>query len=153
MTASAKGKIDPKFQTRIDDLQEKARSQSAHFRTHSGTRAWHTPDDMKTRDLLDVPNLHEPAWNRDSLNQLYCDTILSFDKSGLVGDLAGVKRQINFMAAEERAWRLRHASKSRCMAVSHGRIDGHGNKRGIFNMILNEAENLIKFGAISREGS
>lgn len=153
MTAKPKGKIDPKFEARINDLEKQAKSQSEHFKTHSGTRAWHTPEEMKTRDLMDVPNLHEPSWNRDSLNQLYCDTILAIENGGVVGDLIGVKRQINFMAVEERAWRLRHASKSRCLAVSHGRIAGHGDRRGVFNMVQNEIENRMKLGAVSREAS
>jgi len=153
MTAKPKGKIDAKFETRISDLQQKAASQSEHFRSHSGTRSWHTPDEMKTRDLLDVPNLHEPAWNRDSLNQLYCDSILAIENGGVVGDLIGVKRQINFMAVEERAWRLRHASKSRCLALTHGRLAGHGDKQGVFNMIQNDIENRLQLGAVSREAS
>jgi hypothetical protein len=151
MTATPKGKIDEKFADRVNDLRDKAKSQSTHFKTHSGTRSWHTPENMKSRDLLDVPNLHEPAWNRDALNQLYADTILALKDGGVVGDLVGVKRQINFMAVEERAWRLRHASKSRCLAASHGRLDGHGQILGVFNMVRNEIENRMKLGAISRE--
>lgn len=152
MTATPKGKIDEKFADRIDDLRKKAQSQSEHFQSHDAPREWHTPDAMKTRDLLDVPNLHEPTWNRDSLNQLYCDTIVAVENGGVVGDLIGVKRQINFLAVEERAWRLRHASKSRCLAVSHGRLDGHGDRRGVFNMMQNDIENRMKFGAVSKEG-
>lgn len=153
MTATPKGKIDDKFQARISDLQQKAKSQSEHFKSHSGTREWHTPEEMKTRDLMDVPNLHEPSWNRDNLNQLYSDTILAMENGGVVGDLIGVKRQINFMAVEERAWRLRHASKSRCLALSHGRLDGHGHRQGVFKMVENDIENRMKLGAVSREAS
>lgn len=148
--ATAKGKVDSKFEDRLDDLKKKAQKQSEHFRSHDGTRLWHTPEEMSERDLMDVPNLHEPAWNRDSLNQLYAENILALKDGGVVGDLIGVKRQINFMAVEERAWRLRHASKSRCLAVSHGRIKGHGDQRGIFSMIKNEIENRMKLGAVSR---
>jgi len=148
--ATAKGEVDSKFEDRIADLQNKAQKQSEHFRSHSGTRLWHTPEEMSERDLMDVPNLHEPAWNRDNLNQLYAESILALKDGGVVGDLIGVKRQINFMAVEERAWRLRHASKSRCLAVSHGRLDGHGDRRGIFSMIKNEIENRMKLGAASR---
>jgi hypothetical protein len=147
-----KGKIDEQFTKRVEDLEKKAKEQSTQFKTQSGLRPWHTPESMKDNNLLDVPNLHEPAWNRDKLNQLYSDEILAVDKlkGGVVGDLIGVKRQIDFMAVEERAWGLRHASITRCAAIAHGRLDGHGQPSvGIFATVKNEIENRMKQGAIT----
>lgn len=140
-----KGRIDSRFETRINDLAEKARTISKNLQTPSEPRMWHTPSDM-TNNLMDVPNLHEPCWNRDPLNSLYCDVVLSLDRGGVVSDLIGLKRQINFMAVEERAWRLRHATKSRCMVVAHGRLHGHGVERNVFTMMKNEIENIFLRG-------
>jgi hypothetical protein len=150
-----KGKIDDQFKKRVEELEEKAKNQSENFKSQNGLRPWHTPEAMKSVSLLDVPNLHEPAWNRDKLNQLYSDEILAVEKSkgGVVGDLIGVKRQIDFMAVEERAWRLRHASFTRCAVLAHGRLDGHGTASvGIFATVKNEIENRMAQGAITGGG-
>lgn len=147
-----KGKLEDQFKQRIDDLTQKAQQQSQQFKTQSGSRPWHTPENMKTRNLLDVPNLHEPAWNRNTLNRIYADEVLAVEqaKGGTVADLIGLKRQIDFMAVEERAWRLRHATSSRCAALAHGRIKGHGIKSvGVFAIVQNEIENRMAEGAIT----
>lgn len=147
-----KGKIDDNFKKRLNDLREKANKMCENVKTPSTPRAWHTPTEMTT-NILDVANLHEPCWNRDKLNQLYSDEVLAVEskKGGVVSDLTGLKRQINFMAVEERAWRLRHASKARCMVVSHGRLEGHGQQGGIFTMVSNEIENIFLRGAAAQQ--
>lgn len=149
-----KGRLEDKFKARITELEKKAQQQSDQFKSQSGLRPWHTPEDMKTKDLLDVPNLHEPVWNRDALNRLYSDEVVAVEQknSGVVGDLIACKRQIDFMAVEERAWRLRHASSTRCAAMAHGRLDGHGKtNEGVFSMIKNDIENRLNEGAVSGE--
>lgn len=140
------GEVTPNFQKRISDLENKAQQQSQNFRQSSGTRPWHTPNDMADKNLLDVPNLHEPSWNRDRANIVYTENVLSLEpkNAGTAGDIASMKKQIDFMATEERAWRLRHASLVRCAALAHGRLAIHGKtNEGIFSMIKNVAENHI----------
>jgi hypothetical protein len=147
-----KSKIHDKFSDRIKDLEEQANKQSEHFRTHNGVRPWHTPESMKTRDLLDVPNLHEPAWNRDTINQNYCLDVVAGDatSAGTTGDIKALKVQIDFMAVEERAWRLRHATAVRCAAVAHGRLSGHGAKNNsVFSMVKTAAENYRISGGVT----
>jgi hypothetical protein len=129
------------FEQRIADLEDKAYAQSEHFRKNTGTRPWHTPESMRDRDLLDVPSLHEPAWNRDDANRIYAQEVLNA-VAGTQGDVISLKRQIDFMAAEERAWRVRHASFARCAAHAHGRLAGHGLKtEGIFSRVKTAADN------------
>jgi hypothetical protein len=143
------GSITTAFEIRIYDLEQKARTQSEQFRYNNATRPWHTPVDMANKNLLDVPNLHEPSWNRDEANKIYAEDVLNAnkDKVGTAGDIAGMKKQIVFMSVEERAWRLRHATAIRCAALAHGRLDGHGvADTGIFSMVKNVVDNHILAG-------
>lgn len=144
-----RGKVDETFQKRVNDLEMQAREQSEQFRQGAGTRPWHTPTSMVNTSLLDVPNLHRPAWDRDALNQNYSIDILNLTPSavGTSGDLAGVKKQIDFMTVEERAWRLRHASLPRCATLMHGRLAMHGvANAGIFSMVRNVVQNHLLDG-------
>lgn len=144
-----RGRVVSSFEKRVADLEVKARLQSQQFRSGDGTRPWHTPDEMKDKNLLDVPNLHEPSWNRDDANKLYAQDVLEENKDsvGTSGDIAGMKKQIAFMATEERAWRLRHASTVRCAALAHGRLDGHGGaETGVFAKVKNVVDNHILAG-------
>jgi hypothetical protein len=143
-----KGKVAKVFTDRVDSLEAAAKAQSKAFQQAASTRPWHTPAEMKEQDLLDVPNLHEPAWNRDELNQIYSEKILNQEDSGTHGDLVATKKQIDFMAVEERAWRLRHASCVRCNVLAHGRLSGHGTtNESIFSMLKNSIENDLLQGA------
>lgn len=147
-----RGNLTENFVKRIADLQEKAKRQSEQFRNNEQPRPWHTPETMAGRNLLDVPNLHEPAWNRNFANEIYTNSVLapSADARGTAGDIASLKKQIDFMAVEERAWRLRHASLSRCATIMHGRIASHGNKtNGIFAAVANVVENHLTDGTDS----
>ena len=147
-----KSELIPAFKARLSDLEQKARDQSTHFRRHSGVRPWHTPTVMAKNDLLDVPALHQPAWDRDEANRIYVQKVLSLTgEAGTHGDLISLKRQIDFMAAEERAWRARHASFARCAAMAHGRLDGHGKKdAGVFTLVKNAADNARLRGQASK---
>jgi len=138
------------FKARLADLEQKALAQSEHFRTHGSARPWHTPDTMANSDLLDVPMLHEPAWNRDEANRIYSQDVLS-EKPGTQGDVISLKRQIDFMAVEERAWRVRHATFARCAAHAAGRLNGHGQPNaGIFTMVRNAADDARLRGRSQR---
>lgn len=123
---TTKGIVDGKFKARIEELEKKARDAADMFEYHNKYREWHMPETIQ--DVLDVPNLHEPAWNRDNINRIYSEEVLKAPgkKGGTVGDLIAMKWQADFMTEEERAFRTRHASFVRCAALMHGRIDGHG---------------------------
>jgi hypothetical protein len=149
-----KGNLDSKFLERVDDLERVARAQSAQFRRQDSVRAWHTPESMAEADLLDVPNLHEPAWNRDKLNETYALDVAaaSSDNRGTYGDIMALKTQIDFMAAEERAFRVRHATPVRCAAVAHGRLHGHGmSEHGVFSIVSKTADTLLVLGGFTGE--
>lgn len=147
-TGTSKGKIDAKFAARIQQLEDRAAQQAQVFR-HSGARKWHTPDELAEKELLDVPGLDNPAWDRNEINRTYAADVLAGPgkTGGTTGDLIGMKWQADFMAAEERAFRMRHASYTRCAAFMHGRLDGHGiPKRGIFSFLRDGVKSFIFAG-------
>ena len=142
------GVIDSKFSDRVKDLVKKARSFADHFRDFNTWRAWHTPEEVG--DLLDVPSLHNPTWERNAINTLYSEKILGDvgQKGGTCGDLIAMKIQADFMAVEERAFRTRHASYVRCAALAHGRLDGHGKPEvNIFDFMKDGIKTHIEAGA------
>jgi hypothetical protein len=142
-----KGKMTDAFKKRIEELEKKAKAQAEHFRKYASFRPWHTPDDLKT-ELLDVPALHEPSWNRDEANRIYCENVVTQDNRGTHGDIIAMKKQIDFMAVEERAFRFRHASFVRCAALAHGRLAGHGETNaGVFSMLKTSVDNNLLFGS------
>jgi hypothetical protein len=145
----SKGQVDPKFSARISGLETKAQQQSVMFQTMSGLRPWHTPAELQGRDLLDVPSLHNPPWDRNNINSLYSEQILAGPgkQGGTSGDLIAMKWQADFMAAEERAFRMRHASLARCASLMHGRLDGHSRSGvSVFSFLKQGVQNYIDVG-------
>lgn len=147
------GMVDPKFDARIKELRELAQKTAEQFKTGTGFRPWSTPKSMADKDLMFVPGLHEPAWDRDNINRTYSESVLrdpgpNGDQSGTVGDLIGMKWQADFMATEERAFRFRHASMARCAALAHGRLKGHGMESGsVFTKLRESVDTFIKAGS------
>lgn len=146
-----KGVVDDKFIARTTELEECARTLANQFRTLDNYRPWTMPkvfvDDK--RDVLDVSALDEPSWNRNTINYTYSEQVMGGPGSqgGTVGDLIGMKWQADFMAVEERAFRTRHASYSRCAAFMHGRLQGHGKEnRGVFSFLRDGVKNFIEAG-------
>lgn len=151
------GFVDENFSARIDELQERARVLANQFRNLDTFRPWATPTVFRqnNRDVLDVPALDEPTWNRNKINSAYSEQALKAagSEGGVVGDLMALKWQGDFMAVEERAFRLRHASYARCASVMHGRLNGHGNygenvftdlRTGVQTIIANSRANAAE---------
>lgn len=146
---TSSGKVDPAFQKRITQLEERAKKISEKFKSLQGPIPWNVPDELKDKELLDVPGLHGPAWDRNGINELYSNKILAgpLKEGGTTGDLIAMKWQADFMATEERAFRTRHASFVRCAAFMHGRLDGHGKpKVSIFSFLKDGVQSFIDAG-------
>lgn len=145
------GEVDSRFQARIDQLEQCARKMADVFENATTDyRPWHTPDEIKTKELLDVPGMSFPSWDRNNINKIYSDKVLAGpeSKGGTTGDLIAMKWQADFMATEERAWRTRHASYARCLAFMHGRLNGHGlSKRSVFSFFKDSVQTHIDLGA------
>ncbi len=150
-----KATVDSAFAARINELETLAKTLADQFRAIDAFRPWAVPSALKSRDVLDVPSLHEPAWNRNKLNQTYSENVLAGpgSKGGTAGDLIGIKWQVDFMASEERAFRTRHASYARCAALMHGRLDGHGKTPdSIFSYLRASVEEVIQAGTAEGGG-
>lgn len=146
-----KGFVDDTFSARIDELEELANRLATQFRKLDAARPWAVPKVFveARRDVLDVPALDEPAWNRNNINRTYSEEVFAGPGSegGTVGDLIGLKWQADFMAVEERAFRLRHASYARCASLMHSRLDGHGRARlGVFSFFRDGVKSVIAAG-------
>jgi hypothetical protein len=146
---TSKGKLDSKFVARINQLEDVAGQMAATFRYSGDARPWHTPDELKQKDVLDVPGLHSPSWDRNEINRVYSAEVLkgAGKQGGTTGDLIAMKWQADFMATEERAFRTRHASYARCAAFMHGRLDGHSRTgTGVFSFFKDGVNTFIKAG-------
>lgn len=145
----SKGQIDENFQKRITQLEARAKKMAEVFKNYlTDWRPWHTPDEIKTKELLDVPGMSFPSWDRNNINQIYSEQVFAEKNGGTTGDLIAMKWQADFMAVEERAWRTRHASYARCMSFMHGRLKGHGTKKAsVFSFFRDNVQTHIDAGA------
>jgi hypothetical protein len=146
---TSKGQVDANFSKRIASLEARAGQQATMFKTTSSYRPWNMPDELQDRDILDVPALHSPCWDRNNINSIYSEQVLAGPgkKGGTSGDLIAMKWQADFMAAEERAFRLRHASLPRCASLMHGRLDGHSREGiSVFSFLKQGVQNYIDAG-------
>ena len=143
-----RGKIDSVFEARVKELEQKAKSIAESFKSaYSTVRPWATPKDIK--NLQHVPSMHMPAWKRFDINKLYSIDICGTGPKncGTTGDLIGMKIQNEFLAVEERAFRLRHASYARCAALANGRFDTQGQtNKSSFSFAKQSIDAIIQAG-------
>lgn len=146
-----KAKVHESFSKRIDDLNKKAKEISEYFKSLNKPCPWHTPETVK--NTLNVPGLHKDTWDRNDINQNYCQDVLTGDvkSCGTCGDLIALNWQADFMSAEERAFRTRHATYARCAAMAHGRLDYHGGDRSVFLFLKEGVQTIIDSGSQSDE--
>lgn len=145
-TGTKKSDIHPVFKKRLDDLVAKAAATSAGFRA-AGQRPWNIPNGMTGADLLDIAKLHEPAFNRQTINTNYEQCFQDVNSPGTVADVIALKLQVDYNAAEERAFRFRHASVCRC--IVHGIGRRHGESIGpTFPYIEETIADVVAAGAV-----
>ena len=120
-----KATIDPVFTGRLRELREQAKNlHNAH--QGKAQRNWQIPEDMTT-SLLDIKNLHMPAFDREELNNQYAEVTKDADNAGTIGDVISIKMQLDYNAMEERAFRARHTTFCRSMCLGQGRRYGQGH--------------------------
>lgn len=146
MKGTTKGSVHSEFSQRLDDLRDKSGEIAGN--SDSGARPWMIPPGLQGRDLLHVPSLHNPDWNREEINANYDEVVASAADPGTVGDAIALKVQIDYMAMEERAFRLRHASIVRCQVHALGRRSAHGLNNGLFGSINQRVSNMVRAGGL-----
>jgi hypothetical protein len=141
-----KAKVHTSFARRIEDLAEKARKIADYFKTINSACPWNVPPTLK--NTLNVPGLHKDTWDRNDINQNYCQDVLTGDLEtcGTCGDLIALNWQADFMSVEERAFRTRHATYTRCAAMAHGRLHYHGDQGGVFMFLKEGVASAIQLG-------
>jgi hypothetical protein len=148
MRGITKAKIHTAFSKRITELRAGTAAQAKSFRAGL-PRPYLRPSSLDERDLLDVPGLHDDAWDRNEININYDEATQSSQTPGTVGDTASLKLQMDYNATEERAFRARHASQIRCMTHMQGRLQGHSMESGVLDRVQTAATDFIKAGGVS----
>ena len=97
-------------------------------------------------DVLNIPALHL-AFDRELLNEQYRDFHSKNDISTTSGGAAVLKQQIDYTAAAERAYRLRHATVVRCIMHHSIRREAHGHEVGVFQRTLMMVQDNLKASA------
>lgn len=147
---SSKAKVTDVFKKRINELRDMAATQSRQWRYWEVYRKWHTPDDLKEANLYDTPGMHSPTWNRNEINEIYSNQVCAGPgkEGGCNSGYVAMKLQCDFLAVEERAWRLRHVNLVRAQAAAHGRLKGHGTPAlSVFDVLLSAVEKWVQSGA------
>lgn len=109
-----------------------------------GQRTWSKPPrNGWSGDPLDVQGM-DSAYDRADLNARYGTALLDKAAAGTTGDCAAAKVQIDWLAAKERAYKTRHATRIRCTAHSAARKRGHGDGAGVFlGSVLGFVQTLV----------
>lgn len=144
-TGNKQGVVHDVFKKRLKNLQGCAQKIYDGF-TGSGQRVWDIPEDLSAASLFEIASLHKPSFDRESINTNFKEAIASAENPGTVGDVIGLTLQCDYNAAEERAFRFRHASPVRCFAHSAARQKGRA-KGPVLPRIEEDAANSIAAGA------
>jgi len=119
-----KGDILHPFDTRLAEMQTQAGAQAAAT-CGEGVRKWNIPEDANIQSLLTIPALHgtqpNTGYDRTELNTRYEQCFQDPAAPGTNGDIAGLKTQIDWLAANERAFRFRHATTPRLLILAASR--------------------------------
>jgi hypothetical protein len=94
-------------------------------------------------DVLAIPHLHL-SFDREALNEQYRDLHKEDNKSTTTGGAAVLKQQIDYTAAAERAYRLRHATPIRSTLHHSIRREAHGHEVGVFQRVLMWVQDNLK---------
>lgn len=144
--ASTKGRVHDKYSQRLDDLKGQAKEQYDSF-TGDGPRPWQHPTGF-TGSTLAIKELGTNEYDREEINTNFEECLQKPEAAGTVGDVIALTLQVDHLAAQERAYRHRHATLVRCMAHAMGRRCGQGNGP-LFGRVRKEVEDFVKAGGAS----
>lgn len=141
-TGRSQAQLDPVFAARLKELQASAAEQ--FIASQNGLlRPWQIPEEFAGD--LNLPEDLVAGFNRDALNTNYAQVMQNTDDPGTVPDCIALKHQIDMVAAEERAFRHRHASPCRLLAHASAKRYGQGFGR-VFPAMREQVENIIRAG-------
>lgn len=119
------------FNKQVDRLIERAKdTHKAITEAQPESVKWNYPTDWEGDPVTDLDEMHEP-FNRDEANQDFIDAIKT-PNTGKSGDLIVSTIQVEYMAIQERAFRLRHLTRVRAAIHAAARMKSHSEKGGLF---------------------
>ncbi len=140
--AKSKARIHTVFLETVNQLADQVDKQAKAARGHD-TRPWNRPDALV--DPLDVPAI--TGFDRVEINANYEELLADSDAPGTSGDAISLKVQCDYVAARERAFRARHATPVRLIAMHVASRAGHGHPKGAFlGGALRYAQDALKAG-------
>lgn len=145
-----KADVFPPFNTRLKELKQQAEAQAMEFKG-AGSRPWNIPADLTALHLFkNISSLHgdeDTGFDRTKINEKYEECFQDAEDLGTTGDVIGLKLQMDYLAAAERAFRFRHASTPRLLthAMSRRWFQAKGP---IFSFIEQAVSNVIETGAL-----
>jgi hypothetical protein len=95
-------------------------------------------------DPLDIVQMSE-NFDRTDVGNDYVNTF--GDENSSTGDQVALKKESDWLAALERAFRSRHASPVRCAIHAAGRRLGHGDDAGVWARVKNQIIDIAKAGS------
>lgn len=139
------------FVSSINDMATAALSIANAAKT-AGQRRWSRPSgwngDLNNLDAIST------AFNRQQNNQDFINAIKDAKQPGTVGDLEVSQIQIDYLAAQERAFRARHCSRLRRSLHAAARKYGHGVDNGVLKRgILGYVTGLAQSAADTTAGA
>lgn len=153
--------LDTYFDKFIDDLIAYAKQQgdALSLKDHKNTTWCKFTNQAVNFNPTDIPSLGK-AFSRNEeggLNDQYISAMLN---GASFAEIIAINTQGDYMAAMERAYRLRHAGKIRRQAWSAARLTGHGKSKsegtedvaskvsGIFDRVRQQVNQAIKSGEV-----
>jgi len=95
-------------------------------------------------DLFDLEGMSK-AFSREENKVDMQKAIADARKSGTVGDLIASVKQGDYLAVQERAFRLKHCGRVRATVHAGARMYGHQHKAGLLNKgVIGEVEDIVR---------
>lgn len=141
----SKGRVHTQFRNRLRALQASCELAGQAARGQ-GQRAWQVPSsEPAAQDIFDLEHLHRGDLDRSEINTNYLDCLKDAEHPGTEGDTTALKQQIDYLAAEERAIRMRYMSTARCLthAASRRYFLGVG---GVYPNIEKQVADILAAG-------
>ena len=127
----AKADIRNRF-TAVNDKNSDAANNANEALTNVSQRKQHAVDRNDWDGNVFDWNGIASVFDREELEEDMRDVIQDEESPGVVGDLMLITIQGDYLATQERAFRLRHQSQVRAAMHAAARKYGHGNDAGLF---------------------
>lgn len=139
----ANDSLQPALVNTVQRRMDEAAAISASV-TGPGQRVWQYPGTVAPSD---VPRLGS-SFDRTQIDEAYVATLSDASNPGTSADAMALKLQADRLAAEERAFRLRHCSPVRASVHAAARRSGHSSPAGVFGGCLQRyLEDIVREGA------